>query len=253
MSVTAELKREEEKAKGVNHENGTENPDIVPFEDNEEEEEEESEEEDEEIGQGFEAQGRGRGRGMMWPPHMTLSHGARPFPGRLPPNMMGGDGFSYGPINPDNFPMAGPFGMGPRGFVGYGPRFSGEFAGGPNAGMMFPGRPSGFGGMMMGGGGRGPMVGMSGSGAVRGGRPVGMGPFSQAPLQNSQRGGKRENDGGGGDGDGLNQGRGQEMMSDEGGQRRRGEEEDRYDESESEEEKAPRRSRHKRRSMEAAE
>ncbi|GJV84841.1 hypothetical protein Tco_1524739 [Tanacetum coccineum] len=46
ISLAAEAKREEEKAKGVNPENATENPDIVPFEDNEEEEEEESEEDE---------------------------------------------------------------------------------------------------------------------------------------------------------------------------------------------------------------
>ena len=66
ISVAAEAKREEEKAKGVQPENGGDNPDIVPFEDNEEEEEEEeSEEEDESFGQapGLAAQGRGRGRG----------------------------------------------------------------------------------------------------------------------------------------------------------------------------------------------
>ncbi|XP_065629589.1 30-kDa cleavage and polyadenylation specificity factor 30 [Quercus suber] len=40
ISIAAESKREEEKAKGVNPDNGGENPDIVPFEDNEEEEEE---------------------------------------------------------------------------------------------------------------------------------------------------------------------------------------------------------------------
>ncbi|KAK4421049.1 cleavage and polyadenylation specificity factor 30 [Sesamum alatum] len=135
VSLAAELKREEEKAKGVNLDNGTENPDIVPFEDNEEEEEEESEEEDESPAQVFGAQGRGRGRGMMWPPHMPLARGARPFPGirGFPPNMMSGDGFSYGPVNPDGFPMPDPFGMAPRGFGPYGPRFSGDFAGLPLA------------------------------------------------------------------------------------------------------------------------
>ncbi|WZZ10326.1 hypothetical protein YC2023_096247 [Brassica napus] len=50
ISIAAEAKREEEKAKGVNPESGAENPDIVPFEDNEEEEEEEDESEEEEDG-----------------------------------------------------------------------------------------------------------------------------------------------------------------------------------------------------------
>ncbi|XP_051133567.1 30-kDa cleavage and polyadenylation specificity factor 30 [Andrographis paniculata] len=283
VSLAAELKREEEKAKGVNNENGTENPDIVPFEDNEEEEEEESEEEEEELGQGFEAQGRGRGRGMMWPPHMPLAHGARPFPGRFPPNMMGGDGFSYGPVNPDGFPMPGPFGMPPRGFGPYGPRFSGDFAG-PAPGMMFPGRPSGF-GMMM-GPGRPPM-GVSGGGAaaaaVRGGRPVGMPPpFYQQPPPPPAQKVKRDNEAPYGDrNDSSNQGKGQDVggMDGDGGlnqqQRRRAppppppQQEDHYnsgggngyrnEESESDDEdEAPRRSRHgegkkKRRSLEAAE
>jgi cleavage and polyadenylation specificity factor subunit 4 len=40
ISIAAEAKREEEKAKGVNPESRAENPDIVPFEDNEEEEDE---------------------------------------------------------------------------------------------------------------------------------------------------------------------------------------------------------------------
>ncbi|KAK0580003.1 hypothetical protein LWI29_034902 [Acer saccharum] len=57
VSIAAETKREEEKAKGVNPDNGGENPDIVPFEDNEEEEEEESDEEDESFGSA--TQGRG--------------------------------------------------------------------------------------------------------------------------------------------------------------------------------------------------
>ncbi|KAG8365658.1 hypothetical protein BUALT_Bualt18G0128900 [Buddleja alternifolia] len=183
ISVAAELKREEEKAKGVNLDNGTDNPDIVPFEDNEEEEEEEeeSEEEDETL-QAFGAQGRGRGRGMMWPPHMPLARGARPFMRGFPPNIMGGDGFSYGPMNPDGFPMPDLFGMAPRGFGPYGPRFAGDFAG-PAAGMMFPGRPSGGFGMMM-GPGRAPFMGVGGLPAVRAGRPVGMPPFY--PPQQSQ-------------------------------------------------------------------
>ncbi|GJU99236.1 hypothetical protein Tco_1328507 [Tanacetum coccineum] len=54
ISLVAEAKREEEKAKGVNPENATKNPDIVPIEDNKEEEEEESEEDEDsfELGRG---------------------------------------------------------------------------------------------------------------------------------------------------------------------------------------------------------
>ncbi|CAA3013981.1 30-kDa cleavage and polyadenylation specificity factor 30 [Olea europaea subsp. europaea] len=181
-SLAAESKREEEKAKGIKPGNESENPDIVPFEDNEEEEEEESEEEDESYGQGFGpgAQGRGRGRGIMWPPHMPLAHGPRPFPGMqgFPPNMMGGDGF----------PMPDLFGMALRGFGPYGPRLSGELMG-PGLGMMFPGRPSGGFGMMV-GPGRPPFVGAGAATPVRAGRPGGMPPFfppPSQPLQNFNR------------------------------------------------------------------
>ncbi|GAA0176021.1 RNA metabolism protein [Lithospermum erythrorhizon] len=212
--LAAESKREEEKAKGLNSENKIENPDIVPFEDNEEEEEEESEEEDESYGPmfGVNAQGRGRGRGMMWPPLMPLGRGARPLPGMrgFPPGMMGGDGFSYGGVTPEGFPMPDPYGMAPRGFGPYGPRFSGEFAG-PGSGMMFPGRPShpgnfpgaGF-GMMM-GPGRPPFMGGMGAGGTappRVGRPVGP-PSSSQPFQNSGRGRRDQK--------GSDQGRGHEM------------------------------------------
>lgn len=187
--LAAEIKREEEKAKGVNLENGAENPDIVLFEDNEEEEEDESEEEDDSFAAlpPLAVQGRGRGRGM-WPPNMPMGRGARPLPGMrgFPPGMMGGDGFSYGPgPGPDGFPMPDPFGMGPRPFVPFGPRYSGDF-GGPGPGMMFPPRlsqpgpvfPGGGYGMMM-GPGRGPMMGGMGMGPAGGGpgnRPMGIPP-----------------------------------------------------------------------------
>lgn len=170
VSLAAESKREEEKAKGLNTDNGAENPDIVPFEDNEEEEEEESEEEEEGYGSGFgTAQGRGVGRGVMWPP-MPPPRGARPMPGMrgFPPMMMG----------PDGFGMPDLYGIGPPRppFPPYGPRFAGDFPG-PGAGMMFPGRPGqpgpvfspgpgGF-GMMM---GRGPPF--MGGGPRAGGRPA---------------------------------------------------------------------------------
>ncbi|XVE94225.1 hypothetical protein REPUB_Repub01dG0263400 [Reevesia pubescens] len=199
ISLAAESKREEEKAKGVNSDNGGDNPDIVPFEDNEEEEEEESDDEDESFG--AVAQGRGRGRGIMWPPHMPLARGARPMPGMrgFPPMMMGGDGFSYGPVAPDGFGMPDPFGA-PRPFAPYGPRFSGDFTG-PASGMMFPGRPpqpgamfpAGGLGMMM-GPGRAPFMGgmgPTGANPARGGRPVGMPPmFPMAPAHSSQNPGR---------------------------------------------------------------
>lgn len=273
MWQAAESKREEEKAKGLISENKTENPDIVPFEDNEEEEEEESDEEDESYGPmfGVPAQGRGRGRGMMWPPLMPLGRGARPMPGMraFPPGMMGGDGFSYGGMTPEGFPMPDPYGMGPRAFGPYGPRFSGEFAG-PGSGMMFPGRPSqpgnfpggGF-GMMM-GPGRPPFMGGMGTAPPRGGRPVGMHPNfppNSSQVSNSGRG-RRDQKAPGNDRSsaGSDQGRGQEMGGpssgggdDEVRYHQRGKTQDqgqfdsgngfRNDDSESEDE-APRRSRH---------
>ncbi|XP_010241185.1 PREDICTED: 30-kDa cleavage and polyadenylation specificity factor 30 [Nelumbo nucifera] len=204
ISVAAESKREEEKAKGVNPDEGADNHDIVPFEDNEDEEEEESEEEDESFGQAINAaQGRGRGRGVMWPPHMPLARGGRPIPGirGFPPVMMGADGFSYGAVTPDGFSMPDLFGIAPRAFAPYGPRFSGDFTGlgqsaamgfnpidgtGPTPGMVFHGRPSQPGavfppsglGMMM-GPGRAPFMGGMGIGAAppRASRPIGMPPF----------------------------------------------------------------------------
>lgn len=234
VSLAAESKREEEKAKGVNPDIGSENPDIVPFEDNEEEEEEESEEEEEEsFGQsvGLPAQGRGRGRGIMWPPHMPMGRGARPFHGMqgFPPGMMGPDGLSYGPVTPDGFPMPDIFGMAPRGFGPYGPRFSGDFMGPPSA-MMFRGRPSqpgamfppgGF-GMMM-GQGRGPFMGgmgVTGANPARPGRPVGVSqlypPPAVPPSQNMNRVVKRDQRGPGNDRNdryiaGPDQSKGQEM------------------------------------------
>ncbi|KAJ0017476.1 hypothetical protein Pint_11152 [Pistacia integerrima] len=274
ISVAAEAKREEEKAKGVNPENAGDNPDIVPFEDNEEEEEEESEEEDESFGSA--SQGRGRGRGMMWPPHMPLARGARPMPGMrgFPPVMMGADGFSYGPVAPEGFPMPDMFGVAPRAFPPYGPRFSGDFTG--PTGMMFPGRPpqpggvfpaNGF-GMMM-GPGRAPFMGGMGPNATnpRAGRPVGVPPMFPPPpssSQNTGRSSKRDqrapnNDRNDRYSTGSDQGRGQEMAGPGGGldddtqyqqEGLKGHHEDQFgsgnfrnDESESEDE-APRRSRH---------
>nr|XP_004231555.1 30-kDa cleavage and polyadenylation specificity factor 30 [Solanum lycopersicum] len=187
ISLAAESKRLEEKAKGVNPDNGKDNPDIVPFEDNEEEEdeEEESEDEDENFDQGFgpAALGRGRGRGIAWPPIMPFGHGPRPPPGMrgFPPGMMG-DGFSYGAMTPEGFPMTDHFGMGPRPFPPYGPRFSSD--------LMFHGRPPAGGFGMMIGPGRPPFVGGMGPGATgppRAGRAVRMHPsFIPPSSQPSQ-------------------------------------------------------------------
>ncbi|PIA41713.1 hypothetical protein AQUCO_02200263v1 [Aquilegia coerulea] len=185
ISVAAESKRKEEKALGVNSNDGAENPDIVPFEDNEDEEEEESEEEDESFGQALgPGQGRGRGRGGMWPPHMPQGYGGRPIPGvrGFPPVMMGADGFSYGP---DRLPVPDFF---PRPFAPYGPRFSGDFTGmGQNSAMGFThGRPSQPGpffppnGLGMMGPGRPPFMGgmgMVGAGPFRANRPAMMPQF----------------------------------------------------------------------------
>lgn len=253
----------------MNPDNGGENPDIVPFEDNEEEEEEESDEEEESFGHGLgpATQGRGRGRGMMWPPHMPMGRGARPIPGMqgFPPVMMG-DGLSYGPVTPDGFGMPDLFGMGPRGFAPYGPRFSNDFAG-PPAAMMFRGRPSqpgmfpggGFGMMMNPGrapfmGGMGP----AGANPPRAGRPAGMNPMfpPPPPPQNTNRVAKRDqrtNDRNDRYGSGIEQqNKGQDMLNQSGGPDDDMQyQEDQYaavnnprnDESESEDE-APRRSRH---------
>ncbi|CAI9089659.1 OLC1v1024274C1 [Oldenlandia corymbosa var. corymbosa] len=286
IGVAAESKREEEKAKGV-PEIRSENPDIVPFEDNEEEEEEESEEEeDESFGQVYEAtgQGRGRGRGMMWPSFMPLARGARPLPGMrgFPPGMMGGDGYSYGAVGPDGFPLPDLFGMAPRPFGPYGPRFSGDFLG-PGPGMMFPGQPSqpgnfpagGF-GMMM-GQGRAPFMGGMGVGAGgqgRPNRPAGMNPsFPPGPLQPSQNSNRAKRDPRAAMNDRFSSGSDQGRVQDAGAsvgpdgdtryqQRGKAQKEEEFgggnnfrnDESESEDE-APRRSRHgegkkKRRSLE---
>lgn len=256
ISLAAEAKREEEKAKGVNPENATENPDIVPFEDNEEEEEEESEEDEDSFEQGFGMRGP-RPMGMRgFPPHMPMVRGPRPMPGMrgFPPmmNMMGNDGFSYG-VGPDGFPVPDLMNMGPRGFGPFGPRFSGDFQRPPFNNMMFHGRPGphqpgnfpggGFGMMMGPGPGRGPFMGSTG----RGGRP----PFSQQqqqpqPSQNSARP-KRDQPSGGG-----SQTMGQDRPDDE--TQPGGENTFKNGESESEDE-APRRSRHgegkkKRRSLE---
>ncbi|GER48911.1 cleavage and polyadenylation specificity factor30 [Striga asiatica] len=257
VSISAELKREEEKAKGVNLDNRPEN--IVPFDDNEEdededeEEEEEDDEEEEENGENGNFYGRGRGGGpggMMWAPHgpHVPFRGPRPFPAAIP-------GFPPMPPPPD------PFGMGPRGFGPYGgPRFAGDFGGpGIGPGMMFPGRPAGGFGMM---GPPGPIPGRAPF--MRGGRPpVGMPPPfyppqpQQLPHQNLNRVNRREQTGPYGNNErhgGFEQSKGQESVDGRNQERESAgfQQEDRLysvgksyrnEESESEDE-APRRSRH---------
>ncbi|PON54760.1 Zinc finger, CCCH-type domain containing protein [Parasponia andersonii] len=281
ISVAAESKREEEKAKGVNPDNGGENPDIVPFEDNEEEEEEESEDDEESFGQvpGAANQGRGRGRGVMWPPHMPLARGARPMPAMqgFPPVMIGPDGSPYGPVTPDGFPMPDLFGVGPRAFNPYGPRFSGDFMG-PTSNMMFRGRPTQPGAVFPGGGfgmmmgpGRGPFMGgmgVQGGNPARAVRPGGMPQMFPPPpppsSQNANRAPRRDQRGPANDRNeryiaGSDQVRGQEASGPAGGQDdeahyqqgAKAHQSDQYgagnsfrnDDSESEDE-APRRSRH---------
>lgn len=206
---------------------------------------------------------------------MPLARGARPMPGMqgFPPVMIGADGLSYGPVTPDGFPMPDLFGVGPRAFAPYGPRFSGDFAG-PTSGMMFRGRPSqpgvfpggGF-GMMM-GPGRAPFMGgmgVAGANMARPGRPVGMPQMFPPPPPPSNQNtnwvvkrDQRANDRNERYSAGSDQGKGQEMPSLGGGpdddlqyQHGKVHHDDQYgagnnfrnDESESEDE-APRRSRH---------
>ncbi|CAF1968279.1 unnamed protein product [Brassica napus] len=240
ISIAAEAKREEEKAKGVNPESRAENPDIVPFEDNEEEEEDDDESEEEEDGMANGPQGRGRGRGMMWPPQMPLGRGIRPMPGMggFPLGVMApSDAFPYGPGGYNGMPD--PFGMGgPRPF---GPRFGGDFRG-PVPGMMFPGRPpqhfprGGY-GMM----GRGPVMGGMGNAAPRGGggRPMYHPPAttttSVRPASSNRRTPERSDDRGVAVDEHTSHG----MEQSEGGNSLRNEESGSEDEDE-----APRRSRH---------
>lgn len=175
MLVASETKREEEKVKGVSAEDATGNPDIVPFEDNEEEEEEEEESEEEDESYGPAAQTRGRGRGIMWPPHMPLLHGGRPMLGvrGFPSGMIGPDGFGFGGVTPDGFSTPDHL-FGPRMFAPFGaPRFPGDLSG-----LVFPGRPpqpgAMFPGMMMGGNPAGPFMGgmpMPGGNVARPNRP----------------------------------------------------------------------------------
>lgn len=211
---------------------------------------------------------------MPWPPHMPLARGARPFPGMrgFPPVMMSADGFPYGAVTPDNFPMPDLFGMGPRPFDPFGPRFPAGFVG-PASGMMFHNRPMGGGfGMMMGPTGRAPFMGGMGVGAAgppRSGRPVGMPqmfqpPLSQPmqnmnhPIRRDQRGPATDKNERYRDGHEMSaSGTDGETLYKQGGkpQEDRGGNDLRNDESESEDE-APRRSRHgegkkKRRGLEA--
>lgn len=115
---------------------------------------------------------------------------------------MGAEGYAYGAIGPDGFPMPDLFGVGPRGFGPFGPmapRFPNDFSAmsqgfssmngtGPG---MFHGRASQPGtvfpaaglGMMMGAGrGPGPFMGGMGMAAARGNRPIGGMPAFRPPL-----------------------------------------------------------------------
>ncbi|CAG7901522.1 unnamed protein product [Brassica rapa] len=242
ISIAAEAKREEEKAKGVNPESRAENSNIVPFEDNEEEEEEEDDSEEEEDGMANGPQGRGRG--MMWPPQMPLGRGIRPMPGMggFPLGVMApADAFPYGPGGCNGMPD--PFGMGgPRPFGPYEPRFGGDFRG-PVPRMMFPGRPpqqfphGGY--RMM---GRGPVMGGMGNAAPRGGgggRPMYHPPAttttSVRPASSNRRTPERSDD----RGVAVDEHTSHEMEQSEGGNSLRNEESGSEDEDE-----APRRSRH---------
>ncbi|KAB1222650.1 Zinc finger CCCH domain-containing protein 45 [Morella rubra] len=204
---------------------------------------------------------------------MPLARGARPMPGTrgFPPVMMGADGLAYGHVTPDGFPMPDLFGVGPRAFVPYGPRFPDDFTG-PTSGRMFRARPSqpgvfpagGF-GMMM-GLARAPGMGVAGTNPARSSRPVGLPqmfpphlPLSSQSINRVVKRDQRANKRSDMYSAGSEQGKGQEMPGPGGGpddekhnQRGfKGHHEDQYggvnnfrnEESESEDE-APRRSRH---------
>eukprot|EP01018_Ginkgo_biloba_P031296 Gb_21280 [translate_table: standard] len=148
-----ESKREEEKARGVSSARESEDPNIVPFEDNDDDQDEDESDEEESSSQTLSAnQGRGRERGTMWPPHGPMARGIRGLAGSKPiafrSVMVGADGYGFdrfgrGPAEgfamPDMFtvPAAPSHGFPPYGHPG--PRFAGpEFAGvGPTSRMNF--------------------------------------------------------------------------------------------------------------------
>lgn len=166
-ACAVESKRKEEKTQGVNsHEN--EDPNIVPFEDNDDEQDDDESDEEESSSHSLGANhGRGRGRGTMWPPHGPMVRPGMGLAGSKPmgfhPVMVGGDGYGFGMGTGEGFAMPDMFNApaGPsQGFPSYshpGPRFSGpEFSNlglssgmsfvpidgpGSNPGIVFHGRP----------------------------------------------------------------------------------------------------------------
>lgn len=143
VACAAESKREDEKAHGAVSAHESEDPNIVPFEDNDDDQDDEESDEQESSSQTWSAsQGRGKGRGMMW--RGTMSRGSRGMagskalgfhPGMVPGDTYGFDRIGMGPVDgfamPDMF--TAPASQG-RGFPPYGqpgPRF------GPASGMMF--------------------------------------------------------------------------------------------------------------------
>ncbi|KAH9288169.1 hypothetical protein KI387_032286 [Taxus chinensis] len=215
IACDVESKREEEKAQGVNAIHRNEDPNIVPFEDNDDDQDDDESDEEESSSHSLgTSQGRGRGRGMMWPPHGPMTRAGRGLAGSNPmgfyPVMIGdgygfdrfGMGASEGFAMPDMFNA--PAGPG-QGFTPYshaGPRFGGsEYGAGSNPGMIFHGRapqpngifPHGGARMMAPGpngmiGGAGRLHFMGGSGVVgNSNRPSGI-PFRPPQGGNSGRG-----------------------------------------------------------------
>eukprot|EP01018_Ginkgo_biloba_P033336 Gb_34616 [translate_table: standard] len=161
VACAVESKREEEKAQGVNSAHESEDPNIVPFEDNDDDQDEDESDEEESSSQTRSAsQGRGRGRGTMWRgPMARVGRGIAGskvvgfHPGMVPGDGYGFDRFGMGPADgfamPDMF--TAPAGQG-RGFPPYGqpgPRY-GPASGmmfapmdgsGPTPGIVFPARP----------------------------------------------------------------------------------------------------------------
>ncbi|XP_057819474.1 30-kDa cleavage and polyadenylation specificity factor 30 isoform X2 [Cryptomeria japonica] len=215
IACAVESKREEEKAQGVNAIPRNEDPNIVPFEDNDDDQDDDESDEEESSSHSLGAsQGRGRGRGMMWPPHGPMARAGRGLVGSNPMGfypVMIGDGYGFdrfgmGPSEGFAMPEMFNASAGPsQGFPPYshaGPRFGGsEYGAGSNPGMIFHGRapqPNGIfphgGARMMAPGPNGMMGGagrlhfMGGSGVVgNSNRPSGM-PFRPPQSGNSGRG-----------------------------------------------------------------
>ncbi|ERN07697.1 30-kDa cleavage and polyadenylation specificity factor 30 [Amborella trichopoda] len=271
IAVAAKSKREEERAKGVSPGggDGSENPEIVPFEDNDDDEEEEEETDDDDDGSSSQPLNVGPGaRGSrarpMWAPQIPFARGGvRPMPPGLrpfSPMMLGGpEAFTYGAGPPDvyrGFPpyvaprFSGDFSaLGPAPGIGYidaaGPTGAGLMFRAPPAGAMFPGAAPGLGMMMS--STRGPAF-MGGMGIA--GRPSRPGPVPFRPVLPNVNGfgrgrrDQRKTESGGG-GEQGKEGMGPDGVGSGGDEMRAGGPMRPYgnDESESEDE-APRRSRH---------